>query len=201
MVLDCLMKKIYDGLLLPDKYTKCRLANCSAYELFKPIPTRRPNDSRKKAVLIADHPQISFNIFSGTSDDIVEKLDKGLLGVSEVGSEKLDKPHNDVYDAWKAMEELQKAGKIRAIGISNFSVDRAIDLAVFNEVTPQVNKIEINPFNQQVKNTEALSEEGIMSEAWRHLLKGKTTFFKMKFSKKLEKNTINQLHKSLFVGL
>jgi len=48
----------------------------------------------------------------------------------------IHQPYSDVYGAWRAMEELQKAGKIRAIGISNFGVDRAVDLAEFNEVTP-----------------------------------------------------------------
>lgn len=58
----------------------------------------------------------------------------------------IHQPYNDVYGTWRAMEELQKQGKVRAIGISNFSVERAVNLALFNEVIPQVNQIEINPF-------------------------------------------------------
>ncbi|MGX7245925.1 aldo/keto reductase [Enterococcus quebecensis] len=89
----------------------------------------------------------------------------------------LHQPYNDVYGAWRAMEELQEAGEIRAIGISNFAVDRAVDLAEFNKVVPQVNQIEINPFNQQTKTTEALKAEGIMPEAWAPFAEGKNGVF------------------------
>ena len=89
----------------------------------------------------------------------------------------LHQPYNDVYGAWRAMEELQAEGKIRAIGVSNFAVDRAIDLAEFNKVIPQINQIEINPFNQQTKNIEALKGEGIIPEAWAPFAEGKKDIF------------------------
>ncbi|WP_348921590.1 aldo/keto reductase [Enterococcus rotai] len=89
----------------------------------------------------------------------------------------LHQPYNDVYGAWRAMEELQEAGKIRAIGVSNFAVDRAVDLAEFNKVVPQVNQIEINPFNQQTKNIEVLKAEGITPEAWAPFAEGKNGIF------------------------
>lgn len=76
------------------------------------------------------------------------------------------------------MEELQAAKKIRAIGISNFAVDRVVDLAEFNLVTSQVNQIEINPFNQQTTVIEALKEEGIIPEAWAPFAEGKNDIFK-----------------------
>jgi diketogulonate reductase-like aldo/keto reductase len=75
------------------------------------------------------------------------------------------------------MEELQKEGKIRAIGVSNFAVDRAVDLAAFNKVVPQMNQIEINPFHQQIKAIEALKAEGIMPEAWAPFAEGKNDIF------------------------
>lgn len=89
----------------------------------------------------------------------------------------LHQPYNDVYGAWRAMEELQAEGEIRAIGVSNFAVDRAIDLAEFNKVIPQINQIEINPFNQQTKNIEALKGEGIIPEAWAPFAEGKKDIF------------------------
>ncbi|MEK5332986.1 aldo/keto reductase [Lysinibacillus sp. FSL W8-0992] len=89
----------------------------------------------------------------------------------------IHQPYNDFYGAWRAMEELQETGKVRAIGISNFAVDRAVDLAEFNKVTPQVNQIEINPFQQQVKNIDALKAEGIMPEAWAPFAEGKNDIF------------------------
>lgn len=75
------------------------------------------------------------------------------------------------------MEELQKEGKIRAIGISNFAVDRAVDLSLFNEVTPAINQIEINPFNQQTEAIEALKAQGICPEAWAPFAEGKNEIF------------------------
>ncbi len=61
----------------------------------------------------------------------------------------IHQPYGDVHGAWRAMEELLQAGKIRAIGVSNFQPDRLADLMAFNKVVPAVNQIEVNPFNQQ----------------------------------------------------
>ena len=62
----------------------------------------------------------------------------------------IHQPLNDYYGTYRAMEDLYKEGKIKAIGVSNFYPDRLVDLALFNEVTPAVNQIEINPFHQQL---------------------------------------------------
>ncbi|MGM0216862.1 aldo/keto reductase [Enterococcus sp. AZ109] len=99
------------------------------------------------------------------------------LGLDYVDLLLLHQPYNDVYGAWRAMEELQEEGKVRAIGISNFAIDRAVDLAEFNKVTPQVNQIEINPFQQQTANIAALKEEGIAVEAWAPFAEGKNGIF------------------------
>lgn len=99
------------------------------------------------------------------------------LGLDYVDLLLIHQPYNDVYGAWRAMEELQKEGKIRAIGISNFAVDRAVDLSLFNEVTPAINQIEINPFNQQKEAIEVLKAEGICPEAWAPFAEGKNEIF------------------------
>lgn len=99
------------------------------------------------------------------------------LGLDYIDLLLIHQPFNDVYGAWRAMEELQEQGKIRAIGISNFAVDRAIDLAEFNKVTPQINQIEINPFQQQVGNIEVFKEAGIMLQAWAPFAEGRNDLF------------------------
>lgn len=99
------------------------------------------------------------------------------LGLDYVDMLLIHQPYSDVYGAWRAMEELQEEGKIRAIGVSNFAVDRAVDLATFNKVVPQMDQIEINPFHQQVKAIEALRAEGIMPEAWAPFAEGKNDIF------------------------
>ncbi|MEO1771912.1 aldo/keto reductase [Candidatus Enterococcus ferrettii] len=102
------------------------------------------------------------------------------LGLDYLDLLLLHQPYNDVYGAWRALEELQQEGKVRAIGISNFAVDRAVDLAEFNQVTPQINQIEINPFQQQAGNIAALKEEGIAVEAWAPFAEGKNNIFQNK---------------------
>src|SRR5919205_3724392 len=62
----------------------------------------------------------------------------------------IHQPYGDVYGAWRAMEELYKEGKIKAIGISNFHPDRVMDLIIHNEIAPAVNQIETHPFHQQI---------------------------------------------------
>ena len=62
----------------------------------------------------------------------------------------IHQPFGDVYGEWRAMEELYRQGKIRAIGVSNFQPDRIMDLMIHNEITPAVNQIEVNPFQQQI---------------------------------------------------
>lgn len=113
--------------------------------------------------------------YDGVKASFQRSLDR--LNLEYVDLLLLHQPYNDVYGAWRAMEELQAAGKIRAIGVSNFAVDRAVDLAEFNKVVPQVNQIEINPFNQQIKNIEALKAEGIIPEAWAPFAEGKNGIF------------------------
>ncbi len=112
-------------------------------------------------------------------EGVMASFDRSLarLGLDYVDLLLIHQPYNDVYGAWRAMEELQTAGKVRAIGISNFAVDRAVDLAEFNTVTPQVNQIEINPFQQQGPNIVALREQGIAVEAWAPFAEGKNGIF------------------------
>jgi diketogulonate reductase-like aldo/keto reductase len=67
----------------------------------------------------------------------------------------------DYYGSWRAMEELYKEGKIRAIGISNFFLDRAIDLIAHNEVLPAVNQIEVHPFYQRFETQKYLQKNDV----------------------------------------
>lgn len=99
------------------------------------------------------------------------------LGLEYIDLLLIHQPYNDVYGAWRAMEELLEEKLVRSIGISNFAVDRAVDLAEFNKVTPQMNQIEINPFNQQTEVIQALKEEKIIPEAWAPFAEGKNHIF------------------------
>src|SRR5437660_2211738 len=89
----------------------------------------------------------------------------------------IHQPFGDVYGEWRAMEELHKEGKVRAIGASNFAPDRIMDLMVYNEVTPAVNQIEVNPFHQQIDTQKFLHENNVQVEAWAPFAEGKNNIF------------------------
>ena len=89
----------------------------------------------------------------------------------------IHQPYGDVHGAWRAMEELHQAGKIRAIGVSNFHPDRLADLIAFNNVVPAVNQIEVNPFNKQLHAVPWMKSRGIQPEAWAPFAEGKNGLF------------------------
>jgi len=89
----------------------------------------------------------------------------------------IHQPFGDVYGEWRAMEELYGQGKARAIGVSNFQPDRIIDLMIHNKITPAVNQIEVNPFQQQIETQTFLQENGVQVEAWAPFAEGKNNIF------------------------
>lgn len=90
----------------------------------------------------------------------------------------IHQPYNDVYGAWRAMEELYEQGKIRAIGVSNFQPDKVMDLISFNKIVPAVNQIETHPFHQQIEAHNFLQENGVQHESWGPFAEGKNDLFK-----------------------
>ncbi len=89
----------------------------------------------------------------------------------------IHQPYGDVHGSWRAMEELYKNGKVRAIGVSNFHPDRIMDIITFNEVVPAVNQIETHPFNQQIENQKFLQENNVQIESWGPFAEGKNNIF------------------------
>lgn len=89
----------------------------------------------------------------------------------------IHQPIGDVHGAWRAMEELYQAGKIRAIGVSNFHPDRLADLIAFNTVKPAVNQVEVNPFNQQLHAVPWMKAHDIQPEAWAPFAEGRNNLF------------------------
>ncbi len=89
----------------------------------------------------------------------------------------IHQPYGDVYGAWRAMEELHRAGRIRAIGVSNFYPDRLVDFVLHNEIVPAVNQIEIHPFHSQDDAQKVLQEYGVQPEAWGPFAEGKNDLF------------------------
>lgn len=89
----------------------------------------------------------------------------------------IHQPFGDVHGSWRAMEDAYRAGKIRAIGVSNFHPDRLMDIVAFNEIAPTINQIEVNPFQQQVESTAFMKEIGVQAEAWAPFAEGRNGLF------------------------
>lgn len=89
----------------------------------------------------------------------------------------IHQPFNDYYGTYRAMEEACKAGKARAIGVSNFYPDRFIDLAEFCEIKPAVNQVETHVFNQQVEPQKIMERYGTRVMSWGPFAEGKNDFF------------------------
>ncbi len=89
----------------------------------------------------------------------------------------IHQPYGDIYGAWRAMEELNQQGKIRAIGVSNFYPDRLMDLIVHNKVVPAVNQIEVHPFCQQIETQKFLQENQVQIESWGPFAEGRNGIF------------------------
>lgn len=106
-------------------------------------------------------------------------FDKSLekLGLDYLDLYLIHQPYGDVYGAWRAMEELYKEGKVRAIGVSNFQPDRLMDLIVHNTVVPAVNQVETHVFNQQVENQRFMEANGVQIESWGPFAEGRNNMF------------------------
>jgi 2,5-diketo-D-gluconate reductase A len=89
----------------------------------------------------------------------------------------IHQPFGDVYGAWRAMEELYREGRVRAIGVSNFQPDRVMDLIVHNNVIPAVNQIETHPFHQQIETQKFLLKNNVQIESWGPFAEGKHNIF------------------------
>lgn len=89
----------------------------------------------------------------------------------------IHQPFGDVYGSWRAMEDLYREGKIRAIGVSNFLPDRLIDLIVHNEIVPAVNQVETHPFCQQIEAAAIMAENNVQIQSWAPFAEGKNNLF------------------------
>lgn len=117
------------------------------------------------------------------SDASYERAKKGIdqslqnLGVDYLDLYLLHQPFGDVIGAWRALEEAYKAGKIRAIGVSNFYADQLKNLILSTDVKPVINQIEVNPWYQEHSEVAFAQAEEIQVEAWAPFAEGKHNIF------------------------
>lgn len=89
----------------------------------------------------------------------------------------IHQPFGDYYGTWRAMEEAYRAGKLRAIGVSNFYPDRLVDLCRFVNIKPMVNQVETHVFQQQTQAREWMNKYGVAHESWGPFAEGRKDFF------------------------
>jgi 2,5-diketo-D-gluconate reductase A len=99
------------------------------------------------------------------------------LGLDYLDLYLIHQPFGDVFGAWRAMEELLRDGRARAIGLSNFAPDQLMNLMVHNAVAPAVNQIETHPFNQQIETQRFLQTNQVQMESWGPFAEGKHDIF------------------------
>ena len=118
---------------------------------------------------------ISDFSYEAAKDAFNESLRK--LDLDYVDLYLLHQPFGDIFGAWRALEELYKEGKIKAIGVSNFKPDQLTNLAAFNEVTPAVNQIELHVFNQKEDEQTYMFSKGVQTESWGAFAEGQFDVF------------------------
>jgi 2,5-diketo-D-gluconate reductase A len=108
----------------------------------------------------------------GAFERSLQRLQLGYLDLYLI-----HQPYGDIYGSWRAMEELYKEGRVRAIGVSNFQPDRLMDLIVNNEITPAVNQVETHPFHQQIEAQQFMQENNVQIESWGPFAEGRNNIF------------------------
>ncbi|MEU7419887.1 aldo/keto reductase [Streptomyces antibioticus] len=99
------------------------------------------------------------------------------LGLDHVDLYLIHQPYGDVYSEWRAMQDLYREGRTRAIGVSNFHADRLVDLIDHNDVVPAVDQIETHPFHQRTADQHLMREHGVQLESWGPFAEGKNDLF------------------------
>ena len=124
--------------------------------------------------------------YEGAKASVARSLE--LLGTDYLDLVLLHHPIGDIWGAWRALEEDYKAGRIRAIGVSNFSPALMTQFVALNDIAPMVNQIENHPFHQQAEKVAYFQEQGILVEAWAPFAEGMHDVFHSPILTKIAEN-------------
>ncbi len=128
----------------------------------------------RKELFITTKLWITDTSYEGAKRGFARSMEK--LGLDYVDLYLIHQPYNDYYGAWRALEELYVAGKVRAIGIDNFTQDKLADFVFWNKVKPAVNFVECNPFYQREAERTYMENKDIVMQAWSPLAAGQADF-------------------------
>ena len=137
----------------------------------------------REELFITTKVWISNYGYDKTRESVLNSMKK--LKVDYLDLVLLHQPFGDYYGAYHALEDLYNEGKLRAIGVSNFYPDRLSDICAFNEITPQINQVETNPFNQQIEAQENMIKNTVQIEAWAPFGEGRNDMFNNPTLKKI----------------
>jgi len=135
----------------------------------------RQSGVARKDLFITTKLWIQSNGYEGTKKAFENSLKRLRLDYLDLYL--MHQPYGDVYGEWRAMQDIYKEGRVRAIGVSNFQPDRLIDLIIHNEIVPAVNQIETHPFHQQIETQKFLEENNVQIESWGPFAEGKNNIF------------------------
>ena len=137
----------------------------------------------REELFITTKVWISNYGYDKTRESVLNSMKK--LKVDYLDLVLLHQPFSDYYGAYRALEDLYKEGKLRAIGVSNFYPDRLSDICAFNEIIPQINQVETNPFNQQIEAQENMIKNNVQIEAWAPFGEGRNNIFQNQILKEI----------------
>lgn len=135
----------------------------------------KQSDVAREELFVTTKVWISNASYEKAKASIEESLAKMQLDYLDLVL--IHQPLGDYYGAYRAMEEMYEAGKIKAIGVSNFYPDRLVDLALFTKIKPAVNQVEVNPFNQQIDAQTFNEKYEVQMQAWAPFAEGKNNIF------------------------
>src|SRR6478736_9344237 len=129
----------------------------------------------RKDLFITTKVWIQSNGYDGTKKAFENSLKRLQLDYLDLYL--IHQPFGDVYGEWRAMQDLYKEGRVRAIGVCNVQPDRLIDLIIHDEIVPAVNQIETHPFHQQIETQKFLQDSNVQIESWGPFAEGKNNLF------------------------
>ncbi len=130
---------------------------------------------RRDEIFLTSKVWIEHYGYEECRKSVLESMEK--LRTDYIDLMLLHQPFGDTYGAWRALEELYREGKLRAIGISNHYADRMVEFASFVSVPPMVNQMEIHPLNQQLELRSWADRYHIQLEAWAPFGEGRRGLF------------------------
>ena len=129
----------------------------------------------RKEIFITSKVWVSNYGYEAAKKSVLQSLKK--LQTDYIDLVLLHQPFSDYYGAWRALEDLYKDDKLKAIGISNFYPDRMIDICAFSRIAPMVNQIELHPHDQQIEAQEWCNKYGVQIESWAPFGEGRGGLF------------------------